>query len=237
MNKSFTTNALSALLIGAGLLSPVYREQLISTGVFAFSGAFTNWLAVYMLFEKIPFIYGSGVVPLHFEDFKTGIKILITEQFFSDHNIDKFSRSSSHILKTAFSTDSIAELIDFDIFFDRLKEMIFESSAGSMLAMFGGKGLIENFRGQFKTKMISSIGEILDEEKIAHFIENKMTEEKSRDMIKSKLEEMIESRLEELTPQLVKEIIQKMIKKHLGWLVVWGGVFGGLIGLGVSFIN
>ena len=30
---------------------------------------------------------------------------------------------------------------------------------------------------------------------------------------------------------MVKEIIQKMIKEHLGWLVVWGGVFGAVIGL------
>jgi hypothetical protein len=28
-----------------------------------------------------------------------------------------------------------------------------------------------------------------------------------------------------------------MIREHLGWLVVWGGVFGGLIGLMTSFIN
>ncbi|MCX9561827.1 DUF445 domain-containing protein, partial [Vibrio cholerae] len=27
------------------------------------------------------------------------------------------------------------------------------------------------------------------------------------------------------------EIVQKMIKEHLGWLVIWGGVFGGVIGL------
>ena len=29
---------------------------------------------------------------------------------------------------------------------------------------------------------------------------------------------------------MVKEIIQTMIREHLGWLVVWGGVFGGLFG-------
>jgi hypothetical protein len=28
-----------------------------------------------------------------------------------------------------------------------------------------------------------------------------------------------------------------MIRKHLGWLVVWGGVFGGLIGFLVSVSN
>jgi uncharacterized membrane protein YheB (UPF0754 family) len=26
-------------------------------------------------------------------------------------------------------------------------------------------------------------------------------------------------------------MVQKMIKEHLGWLVVWGGVFGGVIGV------
>lgn len=35
---------------------------------------------------------------------------------------------------------------------------------------------------------------------------------------------------------MVKEIIQKIIREHLGWLVVWGGVFGRLISLAVSFI-
>jgi hypothetical protein len=28
-----------------------------------------------------------------------------------------------------------------------------------------------------------------------------------------------------------------MIKKHLGWLVVWGGFFGGLIGLIAGYLN
>jgi hypothetical protein len=28
-----------------------------------------------------------------------------------------------------------------------------------------------------------------------------------------------------------------MIREHLGWLVVWGGVFGGLIGLLAASLN
>ena len=32
----------------------------------------------------------------------------------------------------------------------------------------------------------------------------------------------------------VKDIVQQMIRKHLGWLVVWGCAFGGLIGLSVT---
>ena len=45
------------------------------------------------------------------------------------------------------------------------------------------------------------------------------------------VELIIDARLAELTPQKVKEIVEEMIRKHLGWLVLWGGVFGGLIGL------
>ena len=51
-------------------------------------------------------------------------------------------------------------------------------------------------------------------------------------MLSSQVEQIIDNRLAELTPEQVKDIIQEMIHKHLGWLVVWGGVFGGIIGFG-----
>jgi hypothetical protein len=34
-----------------------------------------------------------------------------------------------------------------------------------------------------------------------------------------------------LTPQKVKEILENVIRNHLGWLVVWGNIFGGAIGV------
>ena len=51
-----------------------------------------------------------------------------------------------------------------------------------------------------------------------------------------RVEQIVDQRLDELTPVQVKNIIQEMIRKHLGWLVVWGGVVGGFIGIGVSII-
>ncbi len=53
--------------------------------------------------------------------------------------------------------------------------------------------------------------------------------------LQPKIEKIIQQRLDELTPQMVKEIIQKIIREHLGWLVLWGGVFGGFIGLVTTF--
>ena len=60
------------------------------TGVFALSGSVTNWIAVHMLFEKIPFLYGSGVIQDRFEDIKMGIKNLTLKELFSVTQINKF---------------------------------------------------------------------------------------------------------------------------------------------------
>ena len=54
--------------------------------------------------------------------------------------------------------------------------------------------------------------------------------------IVAKVEEIVQKRLDELTPKMVKDIIQEMIRMHLGWLVVWGGVFGGILGFFAYFI-
>ena len=38
-------------------------------------------------------------------------------------------------------------------------------------------------------------------------------------------------KLEELKPETVKRMMEEVIRRHLGWLIVWGNVFGGVIGL------
>jgi uncharacterized membrane protein YheB (UPF0754 family) len=48
--------------------------------------------------------------------------------------------------------------------------------------------------------------------------------------------EIVELRLAELTPLMVKEMLYGLMKEHLGWLVVWGGVFGGAIGIVSAFL-
>ncbi len=90
MSTSLLTNIISLFIVLIGYLSPIYSDLIFITGLFAFSGGITNWLAVHMLFEKIPFLYGSGVIPNRFEEFKSGIKQLVIQEFFSREHIDKF---------------------------------------------------------------------------------------------------------------------------------------------------
>ena len=82
-NKSFLANLISAIAFGVSYLMPEFvgRHALMMASLFALSGALTNWLAVYMLFERIPGLYGSGIIALRFDQFKESIRILIMEIF------------------------------------------------------------------------------------------------------------------------------------------------------------
>eukprot|EP00392_Amoebophrya_sp_AT5.2_P005010 g5019.t1 len=53
----------------------------------------------------------------------------------------------------------------------------------------------------------------------------------SVDRIKTEIDLLMTEKLQLLTPELVKTLLENMIRKHLGWLVLWGNVFGGLIGI------
>ena len=228
MNKSVVTNALAffACVLGYALA----LDWLFIMALFALSGALTNWLAVHMLFEKIPGLYGSGIIQIKFEQFKSGIKTLIMDQFFTQENLDKFLSEQSGQAHH-FDLKPIIEEVDLDPAFDSLVETIKESSFGPMLGMLGGDDALQPLKQPFSDKLKSSIIDITGTDEFAEKLKaNVVSEQNISDMV-NKVDGIVEQRLAELTPQMVKEIIQEMIKSHLGWLVVWGGFFGGLIGL------
>lgn len=234
VNKSLVTNlmALACTLAGFALENNI----LYTIGLFALSGAITNWLAVHMLFEKIPLLYGSGVIPARFEDFKLAIRQLMMEQFFTKENIDRFLSTGSGAASSIDLTPVI-EKVDLAPAFDSLVGVIEESSFAPMLAMVGGSEALQPMKEPFIEKMKVSIQEITQSEKFNNLLREELEQPNMIANMQEKVSDIIEKRLNELTPQLVKEIIQAMIKKHLGWLVVWGGVFGGVIGLIAALTN
>lgn len=237
MNKSLLTNIIAAIFIAVGYLIPDLSAYFLSIGYFALSGAITNWLAVYMLFERVPLLYGSGVIPNHFQEFKSGIKNLIMTEFFTEENLNSFFKKSTASIMPAGKLDKAIETVDFDIVFNNLTQVIMASKIGAMLGMFGGAEALEAYRPAFIEKIKTFIlTETTKPEFLAALSESGSNSSISAD-VKSQVEKIVEIRLEELTPQMVKEIIQVMIRKHLGWLVVWGGVFGGLIGLVMSILK
>lgn len=233
MNKSLLTNIIALSLLAGGHQSG--NQIAFYAGLFAFSGAITNWLAIHMLFEKVPGLYGSGVIPARFEEFKAAIKALMMEQFFNSENIDKFLNNEM-VGGQSIDLEPVIAKIDFNPTFDSLVEVIANSQFGGMLAMFGGTEALIPLKQPFVEKMQEAIVEMSQNDTIKLALKEQFEAPAMMDEIKTNIENIIDQRLNELTPKLVKEMVQKMIKEHLGWLVVWGGVFGGIIGVISSFV-
>ena len=227
MNKNSSTNLIALFLMIGGYFSPIYSNIIFTTGLFSLAGGVTNWLAVYMLFDKIPLVYGSGVIPNRFQDFKVGIKRLIVQEFFTEEKVKTFFAEYENLL----SADNLANKIDYDLIFEHLKDGIVESSFGGMLALVGGKSALNVLKEPIVEKLQLIVHDVINNIK-----SDAISDNITSDLLK-KIEGIIDTRLNELTPQMVKEIIQDMIRQHLGWLVVWGGIFGGLIGLITSILN
>ena len=227
LNKSFITNALSLELIIFSFVSPLYSDTLLYAGLFAFSGAITNQLAIYMLFEKVPFLYGSGVIPLRFKAFKTSIKNLMMSEFFTLEQLENFFKSE----EKKIDLEPIIQKTNFSPAFDALSQTVMESPLGGMLGMFGGVAALDGLKEPFILKMKDSVANIVNSNEFTQTLQEQFQKSSlNLDMLNS-IENVIDKRLDILTPTMVKEIVQELIKEHLDWLVVWGGVFGGLIGL------
>ena len=233
MNKSLGTNLIACLIVIVGLLSD--NNIVLTVGLFALSGAVTNWIAVHMLFEKVPFLYGSGVVENRFEQFKTSIHTLIMNQFFTKENLDKFFESEMSSNKK-LDLSNVIEKTDFTIAFESLKSAVMESSFGGMLGMFGGEKALEPLQVPFEKKMKVAINEIVHTDDFQALVQETLKNSDISEDMSKKIDTVVLARLEELNPKMVKNLVQDMIKEHLGWLVVWGGFFGGLIGLVGSFV-
>ena len=235
LDKNIFPNLVAIVLIIIGWLLPGSIGTVVFyTGLFALSGAVTNWLAVHMLFEKVPGLYGSGVIPTHFEEFKSGIHTLVTRELFNKENIEKFFSKSEN--SKAIDVEPVVNNLDMDDAYDQLVAVVMESSLGPMLAMVGGEKALDTMRDPFKSRMREFLLKTVRSPSFQSNMQKQLQSVTSSDDFSDRIGGIVKNRLDDMTPELVKDIMQRMIRKHLGWLVVWGAVFGGLIGLISSII-
>ena len=233
ISKASITDAVSLGLIGLGLVvTAPLAKPILFTGLFAFSGAITNQVAIYMLFNKVPFLYGSGVIEDNFEKFKASIKEMMMKQFFNKEQLTAFFQNEEKKINLA----PLVESADFSPAFNALKQSVMESKLGEMLNLFGGEKALDTLREPFAKKLKSAVVGIVSSDTFQQQMDHHLANSALNDDILKTVDELITKRLNELTPNMVNELVHELIHTHLGWLVVWGGVFGGLIGLGSSFL-
>ncbi len=232
-SKATITDMVSVAFIGVGVSLPdPYHLPILSIGLFAFSGAVTNQLAIHMLFNRVPLLYGSGVIENNFETFKASIRDMIMKQFFNPEQIKAFFKSEEQKIDLVPLVNSA----DFSPAFNALKQSVMESKMGEMLNIFGGEKALEPLREPFANKLKSSVAGIVSSDSFKAQMKHHLENSSLNSDLKDSVEKLITNRLNDLTPQMVNELVHELIHTHLGWLVVWGGVFGGVIGLLSSFL-
>lgn len=231
MDKGWLTNGVAVALVGASYgCDGFLAKALFNGGLFALSGAVTNQLAIHMLFEKVPYLYGSGIIIDRFESIREALKTLIMEQFFTPEKIENFVQSQEKVMDLT----PVIEETDFTPAYSALVKSIMESSLGGMLGMFGGESMIEKFKEPFLVKIKAATIEISQSQSFINAVNTHM--HKGSGNLGNTIETIVTARLQELTPLMVKEMLHNLMREHLGWLVVWGGVFGGLIGVASTFM-
>ena len=232
ISKSTLTDATSVALIGMGSSLPQpYSTPILFTGLFAFSGAVTNQVAIHMLFNKVPLLYGSGVIEKNFESFKGSIKNMIMTQFFNQEQLSSFFQNEEQKIDLA----PLVESADFSPAFIALKQSVMESKLGDALNFFGGEKALDSLQEPFAKKLKSAVVGIVSSDTFKAQINHHLEHSTLNDDLRDSVEKLITDRLNDLTPKMVNDLVHELIHTHLGWLVVWGGVFGGLIGLISSF--
>ena len=237
-NKGDYSNVATAVVLIIGL---IMRTSLggrnasagfiLAFGLFGFAGGVTNWLAVKMLFDRIPFLIGSGVIPRRFKDILGALKTMILETFFEKKFLSEYlSTRSGNLLEKVDVKSKLRKAMAGDTFDHDLARKLEKLAATpdglllqTMAPMFGG---FDTMVPMLKPMLIG-IGADLIETLAQNF---DLTEIVDVDTVRGEIDKVLTERMETLTPLRVKRMMAAVIREHLGWLVVWGNVFGGLIG-------
>lgn len=199
---------------------------LLAAGVFGFAGGTTNWLAVKMLFDKVPFLYGSGVIPARFREIRTTIKDLILTHFFEEEYLRRFIEEHAELFPSAEELEgklvAVLESERADEAIRNQLERLKEGPFGMMVRM-AGVDMLKPLIQQFLIGLAAELAPQL----------SKLSGQDALDIpaLRERVGLLLESKLVELTPEIVKQMMERVIREHLGWLIVWGNVFGGAIGL------
>ena len=211
INKSLLSNAVALMFVIVGYLmeGPV-QIYILNVGLFALSGGVTNWLAVHMLFERVPGLYGSGIVQLRFEEFKHGIRGLIMEQFFNHGDLSALVQRTGHTAdRLGEHLKGAIEDLDIDSAFESLLDVIMSSSFSGMLGMLGGKDALSPLKIPFVERMRDYFRARFANRTFQSRIENALRDALDEESIRQTVADLIDRRLDEMTPKMVRKLFSR----------------------------
>lgn len=245
-NKGTISNLLSFIVMSIGIFlfeftkrqsddndAELYAKILLSLGLFSFAGGLTNWLAIKMLFDKIPCFYGSGVILREFEVIKESIKSIVMELFFDKGFIEDYISERARDLVSkidikkfvleSLSHEKVGPIIERKIKANTRGKKPLQRLAKLVTVLKTDKKLVKLILPTVAKLAADVVPEVINNIDVAEFVDI--------DVVLEEIEKLVSEKLDLLSPELIKTLLERLIREHLGWLVVWGNVFGGLIGI------
>jgi len=188
-----------------------------------------------MLFDKIPFLYGSGIILDRFKEIRETVKNVIMRTFFDREYLTKYlDQKAPTILSSLNLNEKLKQLLEsptVDALIDSKLTELNTKPEGMLFAMMGMnllqlKPLIKPFVVGMGSELIPLLTKNLEPSKMLDI-----------GFLREEVDNLMSEKLEELTPERVKTLIEDVIRDHLGWLIVWGNIFGGLVGIASTTVE
>jgi len=185
-------------------------KYVLSCGLMAVTGGFTNFIAIKMLFDKM-ILPGSGIIPARFKEIRLVVKNVIMKNFFDEKYLNFY-------LKNKILAIDLEKKMEEFLSGDKFVKML-EGAMGSDAKMF------LPFIRPYLVKISQRIAPLI-KEKI-------QTMNLAEDMgqMKEEIDNFLTDRLKDLTAEKVKFLLEDVMREHLNWLIFWGTVFGGCLGI------
>eukprot|EP00924_Labyrinthula_sp_SR-Ha-C_P003006 snap_masked-scaffold_58-processed-gene-0.36-mRNA-1 protein AED:1.00 eAED:1.00 QI:0/0/0/0/1/1/2/0/331 len=233
LNKGSISNLLSFIVMIIGIILFSIDENSEAAKYILSLGGFTNFLAIKMLFDKVPFLVGSGVILREFKSIRKAIKQVIMEMFFDKEFLEEYLSVRAQELVRKVDIKGMIEVALSDPQVEKLLIQKLRANAkGNKIGNKFIKGLLKVQKAENVVKIFKPILGKMAGEIVPAIIENvEFNQLFDLDLVEKEVDKLLTEKLDLLTPELVKRLLERLIREHLGWLVVWGNVFGGLIGV------
>ncbi|CAH1262968.1 Hypp2604 [Branchiostoma lanceolatum] len=172
----------------------------------------------------------ESVIPNRYREIRAKVKEVIMEMFFDEEFLEKYL--SHKLMEVANNVDMKAKVGEIvhsktvDRLIDEKLSSLGTTPEGQLILKMGVdpkslKPMIKPFLQGFGEDLAPMIKETLSDPMQVIDVSK----------LRKEMEKYMNSRMETLTEQRVTSLLEAVIRPHLGWIIVWGCVFGGLIGI------
>ena len=239
LNKGSISNCCTFFIMAVGMLLKAttapgsgareFSRWVLAAGLFGFAGGITNWLAVKMLFDRVCGLPGSGVIPMRFKEIREVVKDTIMKTFFDGPYLENYMSSKGSEMLSGMDLGAklraVLETPEVDEMISNQLEGLAAKPEGMMLAMMNIEpAMLKPLVKPFVIGMADDVAPMLGKQ-------FNLSSVLPVDKLRAEIDQLMTEKLKELTPEKVKGLMEEVIRTHLGWLVVWGNVFGSLIGI------